>query len=128
MLSAWGKTSISGYKYSGPFLGQNFCGIHRIPSVFKIQFFLVENIFYPFLLILKLEVMEDLIHYMLSFKREQHYFMKITYLNFKSNINFPNSSIDLKLRFSQCWSEASKFFPINKEILGFFKYCYPRKR
>ena len=41
-----GKTSNSWYKYSGPFPGQTFCGIHRIPNVFKIKFFPVENIYF----------------------------------------------------------------------------------
>ena len=45
------------------------------------------------------------------------------------NINFPNSSIDLKLEFSQCWSLActSKFFPINKEILRFLHVAIHEK-
>ena len=30
-----GKTLNSRYKHSGPFLVQNFCGIHRIPNVSK---------------------------------------------------------------------------------------------
>ena len=41
-----GKTSNSWYKYSRPFLGQKFCGIHRILDVFEIQFFPVENLFF----------------------------------------------------------------------------------
>ena len=40
------KTSNSWYNYSGPFLGQKFCGIR---NVFKIQFFPLENILLPIL-------------------------------------------------------------------------------
>ena len=41
-----GKTWDSWYKYSEPFLGQKFWGIHRILNVFKIHFFPAENIFF----------------------------------------------------------------------------------
>ena len=71
------KTSNSWYKYSGPFLGQKFCGIHRILNVFKIQFFPVEII------------------------RWQSYFQQ---WNLDKDINFLNSSIDSKLGFFECWS------------------------
>ena len=58
------KTSNSRYKSSGPFLMPKFCGMHRIPNVFKIQFCSVENIFFPILWqIVKFEVMEYFIHY-----------------------------------------------------------------
>ena len=43
------KTSNSWYNYSGPFLGRKFCGMHRIPNLFKIRFFPVENILFPIL-------------------------------------------------------------------------------
>ena len=39
---------------------------------------------FPISLILELEVMEDLILYVLSFKYEQPYFMKIAYFTFKN--------------------------------------------
>ena len=39
---------------------------------------------FPISLILELEVMEDLILYVLSFKYEQPYFMEIAYFTFKN--------------------------------------------
>ena len=46
-------------------------------NVFKIQFFPVETIFFPiiYLITFQLTVMEYLIHYMLSLKSEQAYFV-----------------------------------------------------
>ena len=42
--AAWVKHEIVDVKYSRSFLCQAFCGMHRIPNVFKIQFSFVENI------------------------------------------------------------------------------------
>ena len=86
MLSAWRKHQIVDINIQGLSLAKN-----------NVVF---QNAIFPSGKH-KLEVMKDLIHYMLSFKCEQPYFMKITYLTFESE---HKSSIDLKLGFSQCWS------------------------
>ena len=66
-------------------------GKHQIVDInilaFPCSIFSSGKHFFPISLILNLEVMEDLILYMLSFKREQPYFMKIAYFTFKSKFS-----------------------------------------
>ena len=87
---------------------------------------------FPISLILKLEIMEDLIHYMLSFKCEQSYFMKITYLNLKSEhkssqFRLPTepqlyfSQIILLSRFAQIFPNM-QHFPNHRQSRFFFNF------
>ena len=85
------------YKYSGPFLMRKFCDMHRIPNVFKTQFFLNLRLWNISLITLNLIC-------------ELLYFMLITYLIFYRETFHP---------LIQNWDFSSKFFPIYKEILGF---------
>ena len=102
------------YKYSGPFLMRKFCDMHRIPNVFKTQFFSVENIFFSTLWeIVKFEVMEYLIHYV-KFDMWTALFY-VNYLSYFLQRNF--SSIDSKLGF------FFQVFPNLQRNFGIFECC-----
>ena len=87
MLSTWGKHQIVDINIQGLSLAKNTVVYTEFKCIQNSIFPSGKHIF-PISLILKLDVMEDLIHYMLSFKCEQPYFMKITYLNLKSERKF----------------------------------------
>ena len=99
-----GKTLSSWYKYSGPYLIPKFMWQAQI-SQFVFNIFPTENIFFPILsFFLKLEVMENIIHYV-----KFEIWTKLFYVNYLSyfqqriiiyDINFPNSSIESGVRFS----------------------------
>ena len=76
-MSDWGKHQIVDINIQGLSLAKNSVVYTEFPMYSKF-----------ISLILKLEVTKDLIHYVLSFKCEETYFMKITYLNFKSEHKF----------------------------------------
>ena len=49
VLSAWVKHQIADINIQGLPNAKKFCGMHRIPNVFKISFFPLENIFFSIL-------------------------------------------------------------------------------
>ena len=127
LSSAWVKHWIVDINIPSFYWCQKLYGMHQIPNVFKFQFFPAESIFFPILWqILKLEIMEYLIHYLLSFN--------VNSLNLlcKLPILFSTVKLRLGLKFFQfihrfkigifwvlMFGCTSKFFPINQDILGY---------
>ena len=87
MLSAWGKHQIVDINIQA-FPWPKILWYTQNSQCIKNSIFPSGKHVFPISLILKLEVMEDLILYMLSFKCEQPYFMKIAYFTFKSEHKF----------------------------------------
>ena len=87
MLFAWGKHQIVDINILA-FSWPKLLWYTQNSQCIKNSIFPSGKHVLPISLILKLEVMGDLILYMLSFKREHPYFMKIAYFPFKSEYKF----------------------------------------
>ena len=83
MLSAWRKHQIVDINIQALPWPKILCYTQNSQCI-KNSIFPSGKQVFPISLILELEVMEDLILYVLSFKYEQPYFMKIAYFTFKN--------------------------------------------